>query len=167
MVRGFPKKDAAEDFYLANKLVKISSFQKLENLPISLSPRLSRRVPFGTGMSLQKIAEEIQENNYASTYNPQCFSLLEKFVSMMREQIHAARVVSFNADHFSLSWESREILDFHIQSLDVDAVLSRLQGLPLAQREQRFTEWFDALKILRFVNHCHRHLFEPVAIALQ
>src|SRR5690606_7060656 len=47
-VRGFPKKEAGEDFYFVSKLAKIGSVHQGASR-IELAPRPSPRVPFGTG----------------------------------------------------------------------------------------------------------------------
>jgi hypothetical protein len=53
-VRGFPKRMAAEDFYLLNKLAKVGTIHSLDGEPIELSARTSNRTPFGTGRALER-----------------------------------------------------------------------------------------------------------------
>ena len=53
-VRGFPKRLAAEDFYLLNKLAKVGTIRSLDGEPIRLSARTSNRTPFGTGRALER-----------------------------------------------------------------------------------------------------------------
>lgn len=48
-VRGFPKRPAAEDFYLLNKLAKLGVVERLAGTPVRLLGRASDRVPMGTG----------------------------------------------------------------------------------------------------------------------
>ena len=54
-VRGYPKRNAGEDFYLLNKLNKLHPVQVLQQPVIEVQARLSSRVTFGTGPALQKI----------------------------------------------------------------------------------------------------------------
>ena len=52
-VRGFPRRRAAEDFYLLNKLAKVGDIESLNGAAIELSGRESERVPFGTGRAVR------------------------------------------------------------------------------------------------------------------
>jgi len=54
-VRGFPRKNAAEDFYVLDKLAKAGSIARLAGTPFLLEGRISDRVPFGTGKALSEL----------------------------------------------------------------------------------------------------------------
>jgi len=56
-VRGFPRREAAEDFYLLNKLAKVGKIRNLSGDPLRLSSRSSFRVPFGTGAAVGRLLE--------------------------------------------------------------------------------------------------------------
>ena len=47
-VRGMPLRSAAEDFYLLNKLAKVGPVHGAQGNGVTITPRLSTRVPFGT-----------------------------------------------------------------------------------------------------------------------
>jgi hypothetical protein len=55
-VRGFPRKNAAEDFYVLDKLGKVGSIVRLAGSPLLLEGRPSDRVPFGTGRALRDLS---------------------------------------------------------------------------------------------------------------
>jgi hypothetical protein len=54
-VRGFPRKNAAEDFYVLDKLAKVGTIARLSGAPFRLDGRVSDRVPFGTGKALSQL----------------------------------------------------------------------------------------------------------------
>ena len=54
-VRGFPRRNAAEDFYLLNKLAKVGWIRRLRAPIIEIEARASTRVPFGTGPALARV----------------------------------------------------------------------------------------------------------------
>ncbi len=54
-VRGFPRKNAAEDFYVLDKLAKVGTIARLSGTPFLLEGRISDRVPFGTGKALSQL----------------------------------------------------------------------------------------------------------------
>lgn len=78
-VRGFPRRLAAEDFYLLNKLSKVGQVQLLTGLPIDLSSRVSQRVPFGTGRALA----EAPRKQSRQLYHPGVFDYLASWQSIL------------------------------------------------------------------------------------
>jgi hypothetical protein len=74
-VRGFPQKDAAEDFYFLSKAAKVSQVAMGGGL-VRLACRPSSRVPFGTGVGVKKIEEKLEQGQGFGLYHPQTFSWL-------------------------------------------------------------------------------------------
>ncbi|QQR89392.1 MAG: glycosyltransferase family 2 protein [Myxococcales bacterium] len=98
-VRGFPKRQAAEDFYLLNKLAKVASIEKLAGEPLVLSSRISHRVPFGTGVAVEKIQNEGEDA--PKLYHPALFAeLREKVQSLANERAVHERFDAFR----TLKW---------------------------------------------------------------
>ena len=79
-VRGFPRREAGEDFYLLNKLAKVGSIRTLvegaECGPISIAARRSDRVPFGTGAAVGKMMQFNDPAREFLLYHPAVFGLL-------------------------------------------------------------------------------------------
>jgi hypothetical protein len=75
-VRGFPRKEAGEDFYLLNKLAKVGRVASAAGAPIELKARPSDRVPFGTGVGVTKIEREGAQGQGFHLYHPRTFSHL-------------------------------------------------------------------------------------------
>ena len=74
--RGFPKRLAAEDFYLLNKLHKIRPVQCTTGEPLRIAGRVSHRVPFGTG----KAVDTILTRGDWPMYAPDTFSYLRELL---------------------------------------------------------------------------------------
>lgn len=70
MQRGFPKREAGEDFYLLNKLAKSGAVDILAQPELQLSHRMSDRTPFGTGHGIRRI---MASGNDWPFYHPQIF----------------------------------------------------------------------------------------------
>ena len=86
-VRGFPKRNAGEDFYLLNKLAKVAPIVRLTAPVIDIQARPSERVPFGTGPALQKIqSDSVAAAEYPS-YDPRSFSLLDDLYQAARQRV--------------------------------------------------------------------------------
>ncbi|MDE0225349.1 MAG: hypothetical protein OXP28_09455 [Gammaproteobacteria bacterium] len=76
MVRGFPRRNAAEDFYLLNKLAKVGRIRRLSTPVIEVEARASTRVPFGTGPALARIPGD---PTAVPGYAPETFEALRAF----------------------------------------------------------------------------------------
>lgn len=83
MVRGFPRKEAGEDFYLLNKLKKVGEVSTRAKR-ISLKSRTSDRVPFGTGRAVTDILGLKNPEHY-TFYHPDTFSILKEWLELLKE----------------------------------------------------------------------------------
>ena len=72
-VRGFPEKQAGEDFYLANKLAKVGKVSVSSNKPILIQEGKSTRAPFGTGPSIIEIARGFKIGKVFELPSEECF----------------------------------------------------------------------------------------------
>jgi len=83
-VRGFPKRLAAEDFYLLNKLAKVGTIRSLDGEPIRLSARSSNRTPFGTGRALERARGRERDTAPLRVYHQDVFSDLGAWLQTLR-----------------------------------------------------------------------------------
>ena len=153
IVRGFPKRNAGEDFHLLNKLAKVAPINSLATPTIQLRGRRSQRTPFGTGAALAKIGADAQ---YAS-YAPASFALLSEVLAALEE--------AGTMGHLNVQGHAAELLE----ELGGAAFLAKAaqQYSPGAQLQRALREWFDALKTLRFIHACRRyHPDTPLLAAL-
>jgi len=151
-VRGFPKKNAGEDFYLLNKLAKIKPILYLKNVPkLKITSRFSNRVPFGTGPALTKIKELDNINDYLF-YNPQCFELLRKWIEFLNNMWRDDQLI-FDQP------ESKELTSlFHWFNCHVVFDKSKKQITSKDRWQQFVYQWFDAFKTLKAVHYFDRNL---------
>ena len=148
MVRGFPQRAAGEDFYLANKVAKIAAVHNVRDICISVAGRLSSRVPFGTGPALAKIQEALTRDpsgHAYKSYNPQCFTALKSVLHYQEEVVNGRKV------------RTQEIPK-HLASLGYEHFASTVlqRYTHPKQRHLMSTQWFDALKTLRYIHHAQR-----------
>ena len=138
-VRGFPRRDAAEDFYFLNKLSKVSKIHLLGSPEIVINARMSHRVPFGTGPSIASITEP--DDRYLS-YHPQSFECL-------RDVINAISTKNENSLEGPSATTMKQLGYFDFVSRDPS----------VRQRH----EWFDGFKTLRFI-HLMRDVLPDVPL---
>ncbi|MGK7872970.1 MAG: hypothetical protein AB4426_06560 [Xenococcaceae cyanobacterium] len=163
-VRGFPKRQAAEDFYLLNKLAKTGKVVRLISPQISLSSRISTRVPFGTGATMQRLAA----TNDFVFYHPEVFNRLRAWLGIIE-----------------LLWRDRDVLAgggiaqwWDRMGLEDDILLTTLLQLGLEKTLQHAYRqcrdylhfkffiwvWFDAFRTLKFVHHLRDRYFPSLPL---
>ena len=82
-VRGFPRKNAAEDFYVLNKLAKVGSIFRLTGSPILLEGRPSDRVPFGTGRAIRDLVSKKRGLANFRLFHPLVFAHLAGWLDVL------------------------------------------------------------------------------------
>ena len=153
-VRGYPKRNAAEDFHLLNKLAKVAPISVIDDIVIELQARCSHRVPFGTGPALERICKQLRDDPSGisyKTYHAGAFGLLARAIDALNAFADEPSLdVLATADNagallYELGW---------------CRVASRFaaQYRRPAPRRKAVHDWFDALKTLRFI-HLARRFF--------
>jgi hypothetical protein len=149
LVRGFPKRSAAEDFYLLNKIAKVHAVKFETTVTVQLEARLSHRVPFGTGPALVKILEGLRADPsgaFYHSYNPQSFSLLGTALQHLQTLSTSGVLATDSAGNY-------------LRQLGIARLSSDLhKKYPRrTQRHKMLTQWFDAGKTLRFIHLAREH----------
>jgi hypothetical protein len=172
-VRGFPKRDAGEDFYLLNKLAKVGEVQELASgsdcLPIQIQARRSDRVPFGTGAAVNTIsdlADPVADYRY---YHPAVFSLLKLWLQSWPEiwaeqSTDFDRLISPPRPGSKDDAYNRECL---VRSLDGIGTVKALehafrQSKDLAHFTRHMHTWFDAFKTLKLIHGLRNTCFSSI-----
>ncbi len=164
-VRGYPKRNTGEDFYLLNKLAKVGEISSKARQPLLLAARLSDRVPIGTGTALASIARMKDPLCDYPFYHPDCFRALASFLSMLRDAGRA-------------NWQQKQAGSLDEASLD-KTVADYWQRLGFKQLYQRklsenptptvmlkfLHDRFDALRTLQFIHQMRDEHFGTVPLA--
>ena len=148
-VRGFPKRDAAEDFYLLNKMAKIGAIRSIQAPIIEIEARLSTRVPFGTGPALAKIAENGIEGYLF--YNPMVFEELRAFLDGFSSLWSASDVRElYQSSPFILHY--CETNDFYST---IETCKKKIKSQPVF--DKFLVDWFDGFRTLKFIHEMREH----------
>ncbi|HYP74330.1 MAG TPA: hypothetical protein VER12_00155 [Polyangiaceae bacterium] len=153
-VRGVPKREAAEDFHLLDKLSKVGPLRRPPVSPIAIRARGSQRVPFGTGRRSREIADELANGKDFVLYAPRIFQALAAVLEGLDEYARTAQV---GAPQRALELRVPEIaqpVQQVLSELGMFAALENASGQaptgPVLRR--RIHTWFDSLRTLRFVH---------------
>ena len=156
-VRGMNRRTAAEDFHFLDKLAKLRKVGHIGTTTVFPSPRLSHRVPFGTGQRMLRfMAGETDEYRL---YDPRIFGILREWLAGMEadpERDAEAILTAARKIHPGL----RAYLDRSRFAADWAVIR---QNCPDAGHLRRqFHVWFDGLKTLRLVHNLSCSAFPPV-----
>ena len=148
-VRGYPRRNAGEDFYLLNKLAKVSTVTSLDGPTIELEARLSHRVPFGTGPALRHICALLAETPDGSTYlsyDPNTFRLMKQALDALQTYAATAQLPP---------GPIAELLS----AIGFDRVCENIAARFDAghRRHKALTDWFDAFRTMRFIHEARRY----------
>lgn len=151
-VRGFPKRAAAEDFYLLNKLAKVGCINYNPEVNIQIQSRISDRVPFGTGPAVKDICHKLDQGESYVYYHPESFKRLNEFLLCIQNN------------------EPISHLDQAIKSalftLDFDKFLEHAtkQCKTHIQYIKAFHDWFDGFRTLKFIRYLQEHAYPAIPL---
>ena len=149
---GMNRRKAGEDFYFLHKFIPHGGFGELMSTCVYPSPRPSLRVPFGTGKAIHQWLDNTSGSYPA--YARQTFQDLHLFI----QQIPALT----SPQKLAFPKPLQEFLDQ--EKWEEALVEIRKHSASPAAFLKRFYQWFDALKVLKFVHYARDHHYpdEPV-----
>ena len=173
-VRGFPRRQAGEDFYLLNKLAKVGSVTQLsadtDCEPIDIAARMSDRVPFGTGAAVGKIMELEDPPREFLLYHPSVFDLLRYWLGSLPTfwQSRSSDIDAIlsrgtaTGQQSSLSNHPSMALQALIGGLEGSGATEALQHAfrqsnDALQFNRQMHTWFDAFRTLKLIHHLRDH----------
>lgn len=140
-VRGFPRRQAGEDFYMLNKLAKLGPIHRLEGAPVEIRARRSTRAPFGTGPAV----EAQLAGQPLRVYDPRVFGVLG-------EALRGLELFAETGDSAALL----ELARAHAKVAELrswaDGARELANRYPQAQLRNRFTEHFDGFRTLKLIH---------------
>lgn len=153
---GMNKRKAGEDFYFLHKIIPLGNFSELKTTKVIPSPRVSDRVPFGTGKAIGDFMQQENREVYY-TYNIQSFLDLKVFLEKV------ADLYNYTNDELkSLLISLPESIRNYLIELNIEKHLPQIQkqSNTLNTFQNRFFIWFNGLVILKYV-HFSRDHFHP------
>jgi len=154
-VRGFPRRDGAEDFYVLNKLAKVGPVARLQGSCIELQSRRSERVPFGTGPAVADIMAHPHTHDAALFYHPACFTALRALLASLPALAEApTQELAQLFGSQGISTELARQMQATLAAMGVTAALQhcRQHGKSGPQFQRQFHQWFDGFRTLKFIH---------------
>ena len=152
---GMNKRKAGEDFYFLHKIIALENFTELNTTCVIPSPRVSDRVPFGTGKAIGHWV-----NSGASvymTYHFESFKRVRDFVLYLPH--------FYKCDEMPAHIEDSALGQFLLMEKFNDAVAEiRRNSATMASFEKRFFTWFDAFRLLKLIHYLRDHAYPAIPV---
>lgn len=158
-VRGMNRKQAGEDFYFLGKLAKIGKIYYLKQTCVYPSARASRRVPFGTGKSIQRfLSKESQE---FVTYDADVFFILARLLDLIKRNIESSA-----SDILTKANKIDPLLKIFFENYKFESFWPKLLKRTKDEKVllKQFHHWFDSFKTLKLINNLTRQRYSRVSI---
>ena len=148
---GMNKRKAGEDFYFLQKLIPLGGFTELKTTKIIPSPRVSDRVPFGTGKAMQNwLAEDKQE---LFGYNPKSFIDLKQFCEALPKLYDGVNEIPKTVQEFL------DTIDF-----DENIINIKKNSKSPTHFIEVFFKWFNAFKTLKYMHFARDNHYPDLPI---
>ncbi|MBL4669200.1 MAG: glycosyltransferase [Flavobacteriales bacterium] len=148
---GMNKRKAGEDFYFLQKLIPLGDFTEIKITKIIPSPRVSDRVPFGTGKAMQNWLDE--EKQELMSYSLKSFIDLKTFVEAVPKLYYDINAIPKSVQEF-------------LNEIGFKENLANIKKN--SKSEQHFTEvffkWFNAFKVLKYMHFARDNYYADVPI---
>ncbi len=155
-VRGFPRKNAAEDFYLLNKLAKVGRIVRLAGAPLHLDGRISDRVPFGTGKAISRLASSRRARTGFCLYHPAVFAHLAAWLRALAAVAHSGGKLEAALEELPRGnpFFRTDLLLESLERMGAFAAVREAIGRSTepASMLRHFHTWFDAFRTLKLVH---------------
>ena len=142
--RGFPRRAAAEDFYLLNKAAKLGDVVEAQSTPIEIRARLSNRVPIGTGPAVSRLLSADKMDEVKMFHHPEVFAKLRHLLIELRER-QPQFLHELELDPISLN----ALTELGMENAFAHA---RRQSLNPVNYDRHLRNWFDGFKTLKFIH---------------
>ena len=160
---GMNRRKAGEDFYFLHKFIPLGHFSELNTTCVIPSPRISDRVPFGTGKA---IADLLEKHNSSSspvyhTYALQSFVDL-KFFLLQFPQYYTADLQQLE---LLIQKLPKSIQGFVLQ-INFKKKLTEIRSNTshFNSFHTRFFKWFNAFMVMKYVHFTRDHYYPNVPI---
>ena len=154
---GMNKRKAGEDFYFLQKIFPLGNIHTINSTTVFPSPRLSDRVPFGTGKAINDFLKT-EKNNYY-TYNPKTFVdlglFIEKVPTLNKEKVPVSII-----NELPLSIQN------YLDNIHFQDHLSKIKKNCSSESQfvKSFYNWFNGFIALKYVHFARDNYYQDIGI---
>ena len=152
---GMNRKQAGEDFYFLHKIFPLGNSFEINTTCVYPSSRTSDRVPFGTGPMIQAILDS--KSDVFLTYKLDSFKDIKLFFERINELFNIKKI---ELEKF-IKTLPRSVNAFLLQN-DFNLAIDEMNknSSNLMSFTKRFFNWFDAFRVLKYLNFSHEEFYK-------
>jgi len=156
MQGGMNQRKGGEDFYFLQKIIPLGNFFELNSTCVYPSPRISTRVPFGTGIAVKNFLEQKQEHFYV--YHPEAYSDLKTWF----------KNVLYNYENLTYNFEGKISQELNKFLVNIN-IYERLQEIKsntsnFDSFKKRFFRWFNMFQVIKYLNYAHQKFYSKLPV---
>ncbi|MCA9692201.1 MAG: hypothetical protein KC636_21560, partial [Myxococcales bacterium] len=140
---GMNRRKAGEDFYFLQKVIPLGGFTELRATTVYPSPRVSHRVPFGTGRAMG--AWIAGADDEPTTYDPRVYEELRALIFRLGNLDGAPRALLAQAPESLRPFLASQGFESAIREIQANAATPQ-------SRRRRFFHWMNAFRVLKLVH---------------
>ena len=147
---GMNRRKAGEDFYFIHKIIALGNFTELNTTRVIPSPRVSDRVPFGTGKAIGDWVTS--DKKEYTTYNFQTFKEIKRFVDFIPQLYQETSIQGLD-----VCYEFKHFLNEN--GLGEAIAEAKTNSTSYVSFKKRLLVWFDAFRVLKAVHYLRDTVF--------
>lgn len=150
---GMNKRKAGEDFYFLQKLIPLGDFTEIKTTKVIPSPRVSDRVPFGTGKAMQDWLDSSDDEMLS--YNVESFKDLKNFVEQVPNLYEQTNV------------ELPQSVSTFLATIDFEESLHKIKANATSEKHfvKLFFNWFNAFKVLKYMHFARDNYYAYILVS--
>jgi hypothetical protein len=157
-VGGMNRRKGGEDFYFLQKLAKLTDIYQFKEVLVYPSPRVSKRVPFGTGPRIDRFLNE-SRNEYL-LYNPISFEVLKRWLKIIsvEENITKPEILLKKAEYININ-----LLNFFKEQnffTDWNNILKNSKSAD--QLNKQMLGWLDGFRTLKLIHYLRDNIYQDI-----
>lgn len=154
---GMNQRKAGEDFYFLQKFIENGKVLELNDTVVIPSPRISDRVPFGTGKAIGDLLAYDDTPIYL-TYHPNSFYDLRSFVQSIE------RLYTEDIDRVFKTYPEGVQAYFNLISFKEKVLEARKNTSSIDSFRSRIFKHFNAFQLMKYVHFMRDHYYPNVSI---
>lgn len=159
-VAGMNRRKAGEDFYFLHKIIPSTKFIDITETQVIPSPRISDRVPFGTGRAQMQWKES--RETVLETYNPDIFKEIKVFVDGVGTLCECKQEDSIRA---FVKNQTPGIQSYLNENEFVESILETHKYTNSTDTfYKRFWNWLDGFRMLKIVHFLRDEYYSNTTI---
>lgn len=155
---GMNKRKAGEDFYFIQKIIWLGNFTEINTTRVIPSSRISNRVPFGTGAALKKLADENED-----TLLSYQFKAFQDLATLFGNKELLYKPDSNPLKDLTASPALQQFLEDMNFIEELTSIRKNTSGIQ--SFINRFFLWFDAFRVIKFLNYSHNGYYDKKPIS--